>query len=44
MGLLTLSIDAVALSLAMLPPVKGAFEAIQWAKGMHGFGVAKSAN
>ena len=24
-------------SLAMLPPVKGAFVAIQWAKRMHGF-------
>ncbi len=41
---LIVSIGAIVLSLTMLPPVKGAFVAIQWAKGMHGFGVAKSAN
>ncbi|MTE01869.1 DUF983 domain-containing protein [Paracoccus sp. YIM 132242] len=27
----------IALSLAMLPPVKGMFVALQWFKGMHGF-------
>lgn len=27
----------VLLSLAMLPPVKGMFVALQWFKGMHGF-------
>ncbi len=32
----------VALSLAMLPPVKGMIVAIQWAKGMHGFGAKAS--
>ncbi|MEY8880889.1 DUF983 domain-containing protein [Donghicola sp. XS_ASV15] len=41
---LIISLGAVALSLAMLPPVKGAFVAMQWAKGMHGFGKAKPAS
>lgn len=39
---LIISVGAIALSLAMLPPVKGGFVAIQWAKGMHGFGKVKS--
>ena len=29
---------AVPLCLAMLPPIKGFFVAVQWAKRMHGFG------
>ena len=29
---------ALTLSLVLLPPVKGMVVAIQWAKGMHGFG------
>lgn len=32
-----LSLVAIVLSLAMLPPVKGMFVALQWVKGMHGF-------
>jgi uncharacterized protein (DUF983 family) len=32
-----LSAAAVTLSLALLPPVKGMFVALQWVKGMHGF-------
>ncbi|NIY72341.1 DUF983 domain-containing protein [Marivivens donghaensis] len=35
---LILSAVAIVMSLAMLPPVKGMMVAIQWAKGMHGFG------
>ncbi len=38
-----LSVFAVTLSLVMLPPVKAMFVAFQWAKGMHGFGLVKSA-
>ncbi|PRY85048.1 DUF983 domain-containing protein [Donghicola tyrosinivorans] len=34
---LILAAVAIAASLVMLPPVKGAFVAIQWAKRMHGF-------
>ncbi|TPE51692.1 DUF983 domain-containing protein [Amaricoccus solimangrovi] len=33
-----LSLLAVPLCLAMLPPIKGFFVAVQWAKRMHGFG------
>ena len=32
------SIGTVALSLYLLPRIKGAFVALQWAKRMHGFG------
>lgn len=32
-----LSVLSIVLSLAMLPPVKGMFVALQWFKGMHGF-------
>ncbi|MCZ0960659.1 DUF983 domain-containing protein [Paracoccus benzoatiresistens] len=32
-----LGMASVVLSLAMLPPVKGMFVALQWFKGMHGF-------
>lgn len=32
-----LSVLCIVLSLAMLPPVKGMFVALQWFKGMHGF-------
>jgi uncharacterized protein (DUF983 family) len=35
-----LSVLAILLSLTLLPPVKGAFVAIQWANRMHGFGRA----
>lgn len=35
---LVLSTGAVALSLALLPPLKGMIVAIQWARRMHGFG------
>lgn len=35
---LILGTGVIVLSLAMLPPVKGMVVAIQWAKGMHGFG------
>lgn len=31
---------AVPLCLAMLPPIKGFFVAVQWSKRMHGFGSA----
>lgn len=34
----TLSIGTVALSLYLLPRLKGALVALQWAKRMHGFG------
>lgn len=34
------SVGTVALSLWLLPRLKGAVVAIQWAKRMHGFGVA----
>jgi len=33
-----LSFGAVALSLALLPPMKGLMVGIQWARRMHGFG------
>ncbi len=32
------SVGGVALSLYLLPRIKGAFVALQWAKRMHGFG------
>ncbi|QLQ19678.1 MAG: DUF983 domain-containing protein [Exiguobacterium profundum] len=32
------SVGTVALSLWLLPRLKGAFVAVQWAKRMHGFG------
>ncbi len=32
-----LGVAAVVLSLALLPPVKGMFVALQWVRGMHGF-------
>lgn len=32
-----LGLVAVVLSLALLPPVKGMFVALQWVRGMHGF-------
>lgn len=34
------SVGAVALSLYLLPRLKGALVGLQWAKRMHGFGVA----
>lgn len=34
---LVLSVICVGLALAMLPPVKGGFVAVQWAKRMYGF-------
>lgn len=34
-----LSFGAVALSLALLPPMKGLMVGIQWARRMHGFGL-----
>ncbi|WP_198666225.1 DUF983 domain-containing protein [Tropicimonas sp. IMCC34043] len=34
---LTMSTMATVLALALLPPIKGAFIALQWSKGMHGF-------
>ncbi|WP_213396404.1 DUF983 domain-containing protein [Yoonia sp.] len=34
-----LSLGAVALSLALLPPMKGLMVGIQWARRMHGFGL-----
>ncbi len=34
----TLSVGTVALSLYLLPRLKGAMVALQWAKRMHGFG------
>ncbi len=37
---LTFSIFFVALSLFLLPRLKGAFVGLQWAKRMHGFGNA----
>ena len=33
-----LSVSAVALSLALLPPMKGLMVGIQWSRRMHGFG------
>ena len=38
-----LSLAAIMLSLALLPPVKGMFVALQWVKGMHGFGQTRAA-
>lgn len=35
-----LSVGCVALSLFLLPRLKGALVAVQWAKRMHGFGEA----
>ena len=40
---LLLSALAVPLCLVMLPPIKGFFVAVQWAKRMHGFGAAAPA-
>lgn len=40
---LILGLAAVVLSLAMLRPVKGAFVALQWVKGMHGFDLNRAA-
>ncbi|MDQ7777588.1 DUF983 domain-containing protein [Paracoccus aminovorans] len=40
---LLLGLAAVALSLALLPPVKGMFVALQWVKGMHGFEPVRAA-
>ena len=37
----TLSLGCVALSLALLPRMKGMVVAIQWAKRMHGFGQSR---
>ena len=34
-----LSLGAMALSLALLPPMKGLMVGIQWARRMHGFGL-----
>lgn len=39
---LILSAGALVLALALLPPVKGAIVAIQWAKQMHGFGTKQA--
>ena len=39
---LILSGLSIGLSLVLLPPVKGAIVAIQWAKGMHGFGAERA--
>ena len=36
----TLSVGTVALSLYLLPRLKGAMVALQWAKRMHGFGAS----
>ncbi|MEF9605735.1 DUF983 domain-containing protein [Paracoccus sp. PXZ] len=38
-----LGLASVALSLAMLPPVKGMFVAFQWVRAMHGFGPGREA-
>ena len=38
------SIGTVALSLYLLPRLKGAFVALQWAKRMHGFGAGEPAD
>ena len=38
----TLTIGAVGLSLYLLPRLKGAIVAFQWARGMHGFGASKA--
>lgn len=38
-GATIFSVGAVALSLWLLPRLKGAMVALQWAKRMHGFGV-----
>ena len=37
-----LTVGCVALSLYLLPRLKGAIVALQWAKRMHGFGATKS--
>lgn len=39
---LILSVGAVVLCLALLPPVKGMVIAVQWAKGLHGFGLRRA--
>ena len=38
------SVGTVALSLYLLPRIKGAFVALQWAKRMHGFGAGDPAD
>lgn len=38
------SVGTVALSLYLLPRLKGAFVALQWSKRMHGFGAGDPAN
>jgi len=38
------SVGTVALSLYLLPRLKGALVAVQWAKRMHGFGQKSNAN
>ena len=38
-----LTVGSVALSLYLLPRVKGAFVGLQWAKRMHGFGLDERA-
>lgn len=40
---LVLSVLTVGLSLYLLPRLKGALIALQWAKRMHGFGAADEA-
>lgn len=40
----TLSVACVALSLYLLPRIKGAFIALQWARRMHGFGQVNGEN
>ena len=39
-----LSLGTVALSLYLLPRIKGALIALQWAKRMHGFGAPPPAD
>lgn len=36
--LVSFGLGAIVLSLAMLPPIKGAMVGLQWARRMHGFG------
>ncbi|WP_343038882.1 DUF983 domain-containing protein [Paracoccus aestuariivivens] len=37
-----LGLATILASLGLLPPVKGAFVALQWVKGMHGFDPARA--
>lgn len=39
-----LSVACVALSLFLLPRIKGAFVALQWSRRMHGFGIGSAEN